>query len=212
MPRKKTYRNSAYPYHVTARCTNKEWFAVPMPRVWEIFSNYLHFVSHAYDVQIHSFVLMSNHFHMLISTPNANIDQAMNYLLREVSRQIGKESDRINQIFGGPYHWTIISNSIYYQHAYKYIYRNPVHAGLCERVEEYPFSTLRGLLGKEHLTIPAIDNLSLIQDCPRQLEWLNNDYIEEYRLSIQTALKHNQFSFPANEADGRAHPLENLIV
>jgi hypothetical protein len=87
-----------------------------------------------------------------------------------------------------------------------------VHAGICKRVEEYPFSTLRGLLGLEYLPIPTVDNLNLIQDCPRQLSWLNEEYKEEDKLSIQTALRHNEFSFPADPSTGKVHELENLVV
>lgn len=183
-----------------------------MPVVWRIFSDYLHFISHAYNIQIHSFVLMSNHFHMLIVTPNSNVDEAMNYLMREVSRAIGKEAGRINQIFGGPYHWTLIKNSLYYQHAYKYIYRNPVHAGICEKVEEYPFSSLRGLLGIQHLIVPVVDNMNLIQDTDRQLNWLNRVYSDENRLAIKTALKHREFSFPRDPHTGNESELEKTLV
>jgi len=183
-----------------------------MEEVWDIFSIYLHFISHAYQVRIHSFVLMSNHFHMLISTPDANIDEAMNYFLREVSRSLGKASGRINQIFGGPYHWSLINNSIYYQHAYKYIYRNPVHAGLSRQVEEYKFSTLRGLLGFERLVIPAIDNLDLIHNPASQLRWLNKTYDEDVQEAIRLALRKKEFGFSRDPLTQKQSFLEDRIV
>lgn len=212
MPRKKFYRTNEYPYHVTARTTNKDWFDVPMEFVWSVFADYLHFIWRAYDVRIHAFVLMNNHFHMLISTPEGNLDVAMNYLLREVSKRIGERSGRINQIFGGPYHWTVIKNSIYYQHAYKYIYRNPVHAGLSRTVQEYPFSTLRGLIGMDYLYIPAYDNLHLIQNPHHQLQWLNEEYEKESREAIRYALRRKEFSFPRESSTHRAHYLEDHVV
>jgi REP element-mobilizing transposase RayT len=212
MPRKRTYRTEQYPYHITARCTNKEWFQLPMKEVWNIFSIYLYFITVAYKVQIHSFVLMSNHFHMLITTPEANIDLAMNYLLREVSRRIGQRTNRINQIFGGPYHWTLIKNSIHYQHAYKYVYRNPVHAGICNRAEEYRYSSLNGLLGMSYLNIPVIDNVNLIYDTGRILKWLNEEYSDSHRESIRKALRHTEFQFERDPEDGYVHQLENRIV
>lgn len=212
MPRKKIYRTDEYPYHVSARCNNREWFAIPMPVVWNVFSDYLYFINHAYKIEIQSFVLMSNHFHMLVQTPEANLDQAMNYFLREISRRLGEESGRINHIFGGPYHWTLIKNSIYYQHAYKYIYRNPVHAGICKRVEEYPFSSLRGLLGMDRLVMPVYDNLNLIQDPGRQLSWLNRDYSEENRLAIKAALYHSEFTLPRDPHSAGLSSLEQEVV
>jgi REP element-mobilizing transposase RayT len=176
MPRKKFFPTDSFPYHVTARSHNREWFDLPLIDVWDIFSRYLYFITLAYGVRVHSFVLMSNHFHMLITTPNANLDQAMNYLMREVSKAIGRESGKINQVFGGPYHWSVIKNRVYYEFAYKYVYRNPVEASLVRRVENYPYSTLRGILGLDPLPFPAFDNMNLIAHPARCLSWLNSPY------------------------------------
>lgn len=210
MPRKKFFPTDLFPYHVTARCTNKEWFDLPMPVVWDIFSRYLYFVTLAYGIRIHSFVLMSNHFHMLLTTPDANLDKTMNYLLREVSKAIGEETGRINQIFGGPYHWTVIRNRLYYEHAYKYVYRNPVEARICGRVEQYPYSTLRGILGFDHLPFPAFDNMNLIVNPDAQLRWLNEpypntDFLEEIRL----AMRYREFEFHADRTSRKMSPLAN---
>ncbi|MNJ93290.1 Transposase IS200 like protein [compost metagenome] len=212
MPRKKFIRSSECHYHVNARCINKEWFAIPLDEVWGIFSDYLCFISHAFGVRIHSFVLMSNHFHLLISTPNANLDDAMEYLLREVSRHIGLKSNRINQVFGGPYHWTIIKNSVHYSHAYKYVYRNPVEAGICSKVQDYPFSTLRGLIGLSRLDVPAFDNLGLIQNPFSQLSWLNEHYDEESKELIRLALRRKEFAFPRDPRTKRKNYLDIKIV
>lgn len=183
-----------------------------MDFVWSVFSDYLHFIWRAYDVRIHSFVLMSNHFHALISTPEANLDEAMNYLMREVSKRIAERSGRINQVFGGPYYWSVIKNSIHYQHAYKYIYRNPVHAGICERVEEYKYSTLRGLIGMDYLYVPAYDNLGLIQNPHTQLKWLNEAYDDDSKEAIRKALRRREFGFARDERSLKRHPLEVTVV
>ncbi|UXR65366.1 transposase [Bdellovibrio bacteriovorus] len=212
MARKKTYRTDEFPYHVTARCANQEWFALPLEDCWEIFSNYLWFITQAYSVRVHAFVLMNNHFHLLISTPLANIDEAMNYFLREVSKSIGARAKRKSQIFGGPYHWTVISNFTYYQHAYKYIYRNPVQAGICSRVEDYRYSTIRGLLGLDRALVPAIDNLCLIQNMYKQLSWLNSEFNCEDREAIAKALRRKEFKIPRDPHTGKRSHLEDGVV
>lgn len=212
MPRKKFYPTSEHPYHVTARTINQEWFGVPKEVVWAHFANYLYFIWRAYDVRIHAFVLMDNHFHMLLTTPENNLDLAMNYLLREVSKRLGEELGRKNQIFGGPYHWSVLKNSIYYQHAYKYVYRNPVQAGICERVEQYRYSSLPGLLGLDYLYIPVYDNLGLIQNPGVQLRWLNKGYEEDNRSAIQKALKRKEFGFTRDQDTAGTHFLEDNVV
>ncbi len=193
MPRS-NFTPTGDPYHVGARCINKEWFSSPTDVVWNIFGDQLYLTEKAFNLKIHSFVLMSNHFHMLITTPNANLDQAMNYLLREVSKAINRENGNINQVFGGPYHWSVIKSRIYYEFAYKYVYRNPVEARICSRVESYPYSTLRGLMGLDRLPFPAFDNMNLISNPAQRLSWLNSPYPDmEVLETIRNALKKQEF-------------------
>jgi hypothetical protein len=97
---------------------------------------------------------MSNHFHMIASTPESNLDAAMNYFLREVSRAVNLETGRKNHVFGGPYKWSLIDTPTYYGHALQYAYMNPVRAGLCTWPEEYNFSTMAAVLGSTPLLFP----------------------------------------------------------
>ncbi|WP_081111818.1 transposase [Bdellovibrio bacteriovorus] len=60
-------------------------------------SNYLCFIHHAYKGEIYAFVLMSNHFHLLIRFPENNMSEAMTYFMRESSRMISRQAGRINQ-------------------------------------------------------------------------------------------------------------------
>src|SRR5574338_252694 len=126
MPRKPLIRSQIYPYHVTSRANNREWFFLPQAICWEVFGEKLSIVSERYRAKVLAFVLMSNHFHLLIQTPDGNLDAIMNYLIREVSRTIGARSRRINRIFGGRYKWSLIQDECYIAHVYKYVYRNPV--------------------------------------------------------------------------------------
>jgi len=183
-----------------------------MDEVWTIFSRYLFFIHYAFNVKIHCFVLMNNHFHMVLSTPNANLDSAMNYFMRETSRIISKETGRINQTYGGPYNWSILRSSIYFSHCYKYVYRNPIEAGLSTRVELYKYSTLRGLLGFEHTIIPIEDDELLFQCLEDHLLWLNTSYpSKEVMLDIKNAMGKKEFKF-AYDKNSNYNPLEYTLV
>jgi len=193
MPKKKIIRSSDFPYHISARCNNREWFSVPISVVWKIFADYLYFISFAYKVEIHAFVLMSNHYHLLARTPEGNLDQAMLYLQRETSRRVARESDRINHVFGGPYHSSLIQDANHYNNVYKYILRNPIGVGLSKRVEEYPYSSLRGLLGYEKLLFPTVGNLELFTNTEGFLNWLNLEYDEDELEVIQKGIRRKSF-------------------
>ena len=200
MGKKRLIRSEVYPYHVVVRSNNQEWFKINTANIWKILSDYLYFVSKAYEIKIHAVVLMSNHFHMLVSTPNCNLDSAMNYLMRECSRVINYDSKRINHTFGGPYKWSLITSANYYANALKYIYRNPVAVGAAKNVEVYPFSTLHGLLGLSHLSIPieppiADLTVTIPSDMHNYLIWLNTPYSKDSAEAISRGFRRDKFEF-----------------
>ncbi|MGZ3749374.1 MAG: hypothetical protein ACXVCD_18710, partial [Pseudobdellovibrionaceae bacterium] len=57
-------------------------------------------------------------------------------------------------------------------------YRNPLEAGLCRKVEDYEYSSLRSLIGLSELRAPVIDNMGLIHGPKKILEWLNQESVD----------------------------------
>lgn len=209
MPRAKAILQSDFPYHVSARCINKEWFNIPMGDVWDIMSRQLMYVSIAYGVQIHSFVLMNNHFHLLISTPKANLSEAMWNFMSQTSTYLTEAGNRINQTYGSRHFRSVISHGHYFNHAYKYIYLNPVVAGLCERAEDYPYSTLHGLLGRRHLFIPVVEDKLLFGDTDQILTWVNRRPSDEDWGAVSLAMKRPEFKFGKDKKTKRVLTLES---
>jgi REP element-mobilizing transposase RayT len=197
MPRKRYIPEPNLPFHIWGRANNKEWFGLPMDVTWEIFSNQLYFIHHAYNFRIHNFVLMSNHYHMNGRTPDANLAEAMNHFQGEVSREIGRATGRINSIFGCPYGRSLLRTSGHFLDSYKYTYRNPVEARMIGRVEDYRYSTLHGLIGRSQLIIPVEYDDALFSDIEGTLRWLNEDYpTHEYRDAMSRGLRRSEFKLP----------------
>lgn len=212
MPRKPAPQSFEFPFHITARCTNKDWFAIPMPEVWRIMEEQLYFAAHAFDVRIHSFVLMTNHFHLMISTPSGNLSSCMRYFMTETSRALLRKCRRINQIYGGRNRPTQICSAHHFTNAYKYVYRNPAAAGLCTRVEDYPYSTLRGLLGAQHLLVPLVEDTILFDgNLEQTLAWLNRPSTLEEWDEVRRALRRRTFQLPQRR-NGTPSPLETRLL
>ncbi len=171
-------------------------------------SEQLFFIHHVYGVKIHAFVLMSNHFHLLISCPNGNLSEAMSWFMRETSRAITKASDRINQTYGGRFSRTLIETEHHFKNVYKYVYRNPVTAGICDNVEVYQFSTLSGLLGQSHMIIPLEPDTFLFDNVEREIRWLNKKPKKEHLLDVKTALKKAVFRLPRDRDSRKKNKLE----
>lgn len=202
--------HSEFPLHITGRCNNRELFPVEPSRAWEIFSDNLHILSGMFGIQIHAFVMMLNHFHLICRDPGLQISKGMQFFMRETSLDFGRESGRINRIWGAPFYSTVIGDPLYYLHAYKYLYRNPVAAGACSTVESYPWSTLQILLGRQQGWIPMVCDDTLFSDVEGTLRWLNTGYGEEEAEALKMGLTKRQFKLPKVPSGGRCrqpHPL-----
>lgn len=199
MPKSKIIRSSEFPYHVSARSNNKAWFGLSPEKLWAIFSEYLYLIHKLYDIEIHCFVMMNNHFHLIMRTPQANIDLVMQYFMRETSRVIAYETGRINHVYGGAYKSSLITDHAYYFNAYKYVLRNPVKAKICKRVEEYRFSTLHGQFGFSFLLIPVVGNDEFDSNTEKFLAWVNTAPMEEETESIRKALRRREFKLSATQ-------------
>ncbi len=174
MARHLTILQSDFPYNISARCINREWFNVPMWRVWKICSEELTDTVEKHKLVIHSFVLMSNHFHLVASTPNANISQCMHHFIGRSSRRLTLAGNRINSTYAGRHYKCVLHSPNYYLNAYKYNYRNPVTAGIVSSVEDYQFSTVPGIMGLTEKVIPTVEDTTDISDSNGTLEWLNH--------------------------------------
>lgn len=183
MPRKPLIRSKHLPYHVTARSHNKEAFALPIERVWFLALQSLS-ESHAiHSIELISFVLMSNHYHMLLFTPKGNLDLFMYEFNKRLALKIQSESKNINQVFGGRYKWNLIESNEYFKNSYRYVYQNPLRAGLVYRCEDYRFSTLSA----SQFSIPVFDQFGFKDKF--MLDWLNQKLVEKDVALIRKKLR-----------------------
>ncbi|MGZ3772841.1 MAG: transposase [Bdellovibrio sp.] len=198
MGRKIFLNDPDFPYHVTARCINHDWFSLDMHLVWEIMTRHLYFTHLAFDVRVHAFLLMGNHYHLIIRAPKQNLSAAMQYFMRESSRDLTRLSSRINQTYGSRFHRSLLNSPLYYLHAYKYLYRNPVSARVCKKVEDYPFSTLQALLGNSRVEVPVLDdwNWGSLDVREETLIWLNTAPNKEDLDNVRKALRKGTFEIP----------------
>ena len=200
------------PYHITARCINREWFSTSPERNWEIFSRNLYLLHHGFDILIHAFVMMSNHYHLLASAPRLNMSEGMAYFNRESSRDLTRESQRINRAFAGRFFRSRIGNPHYFLNCYKYVYKNPVKAGLADNCEVYPYSTLSGLLGRQRLLIPVAHDDTLFGDVEGTLAWLNQPVDEGDWDAVRRALRRREFQLAKDRSFRRMHRLEYALL
>jgi putative transposase len=193
VPRKTLFRTSEYPYHLYARSNNKEWFDLDMSTCWDIFLRHLAKTREKYFIQIHAFTLMNNHFHWLASTPEENLDEAMRYFMTLTSSEIAKMTGRINHVYGGRYKWSLITNPVHYANVYRYVYQNPLRAGICKSIVDYKFCSYTD----NRLKVDPIEGFS--EHLPiSKLEsdiWIDSLISEEGIKLIRQAVKKTTFKY-----------------
>ncbi len=174
---------------------------MPIELVWKIFCDELSRTIKEKGLQVHSFVLMANHFHLIATTPEANISQCMHQFMFRTSKLLTRNGNRINETFAGRHKKCILDNNFYFMNAYKYNYRNPIKAGICSRVEDYKFSTLRGLINESEKRIPICKDLFFLDNPKGVLKWLNLAPTPEKVEAFRMGLKHQYFK-SAKKRDG----------
>jgi putative transposase len=196
MPRRKIEYQSDFPYHVFNRCLDQKFFQLPMPVVWDIVREKSYQVSIMWNARIHALVLMSNHYHMVLSTPDANLGVIMQDFQSEValslSHKLGKHSYR----FQARYKATIIKEPSHFEIVMRYVYQNPVSAGICSRVEDYPYSSLWGQLYGEQGILLWPSCLSPEMHTRHPEEWLgfyNREQEHKDRAVLTRGLRHSEF-------------------
>lgn len=207
MPRKPRIFQSVYPYNVSMRAWNRKEFAPDLDRIWSFSGDLLWFCSHAFNVEIHSYVMMPNHYHMIVRTPDANLDKFMNYFNREFSRELSYCNKQINQQFGTRYFSEVIDNTNSYSNIYRYIYRNPIEAHLCGFVEEYKYSSIQFVLGEERAAFPIYDtHFETLESRDQTLVWLNTNYKSDEFFSLRQSLGSSM-----SEKSGKSEKCQALL-
>ena len=144
-----------------------------------------------YGWKVHAYCLMSNHYHLLTETPEPNIAAGMQWLNSTYAHRFNEKYERIGHLFQRRYADGIILTDEHLHEVIRYIPLNPVRAGLCERPEDWPWSSCRATLGSERrerfLSVrPTLDRFSSDRDVARTLlrEW-----IEEGQREIRSSNK-----------------------
>lgn len=186
MPRKTLIKSSEHFYHVYNRSNQKHWYAIPMEVVWKIAQDSLAFAYEKHPVDIAQFVLMTNHYHMLIKTPELNLSDFMYEFGKRFSLALRKESNLINRMFGGRYKASLIKNETHLLRIYQYIYQNPLRVGLSTRVEQYEFSSAFYKFHNIDFIIPLcsiyFSEKDIFEICN---ESLDKDYVDKLRKGLK---------------------------
>jgi putative transposase len=133
-------------YHVTARGNAKvEIYSDDDDR--HRFLTILEIVVERYRIECHTYCLMSNHYHLVIGTPEANLSPAIQYLNGQYAQWWNKRHGRVGHLLHGPFKAQLIQDDTYFLQACRYVVLNPVRAGMVNHVQEWIWSSYAATAG-----------------------------------------------------------------
>ena len=100
-------------------------------------------MSERFDVEVFAYVLMSNHYHLLARTHQANLKKAMHWFGTTYTQRFNRRHFRHGHLFQGRYKSIIVENDAYMLQLSYYIHRNPLRSEIVKRLADYPWSSYR---------------------------------------------------------------------
>jgi putative transposase len=112
-------------------------------RTGETFLEALYEASERYGWILHGYVVMSNHYHLAVETPLANLSSGMQYLQSVFSNRFNKFVGERGHVFQGRYKALLLEDTTALLQVVDYIHLNPVRAGVIavEELKSYRLSS-----------------------------------------------------------------------
>lgn len=143
MARLPRYVLPGHPQHIIQRGNNRSIIFVTEDD-FEFYRECLICASVEHDVQVHAYVFMTNHVHLLM-TPNTvdGLSKVMQSVGRRYVQYFNFRHQRTGTLWEGRYRATLIDTERYLLTCYRYIELNPVRANMVPRPEMYRWSSFR---------------------------------------------------------------------
>ena len=127
-------------YHVTARGNERKKIFISKADYEKFLAN-LKEAAARFSVVVHSYVLMGNHYHLIVETPNANLSSFMHMVQSGYTTYFNRKRDRSGHLFQGRFKSILVDKDAYLLELSRYIHLNPVRAHMTDTPGAYPFSS-----------------------------------------------------------------------
>lgn len=133
-------------YHVTSRGDRRE-------AIFEDDEDRLSFLAVLKEVVerfnwlCHAYCLMSNHYHLMVETPDGNLSKGMRQLNGMFTQASNRRHRRTGHLLQGRFKGILVDKHSYLLELARYVVLNPVRAGMVKRPEAYPWSSYWAMIG-----------------------------------------------------------------
>ncbi len=135
-------------YHVTARGNDKK--PIYLEDVdFELFLALLSEVCQRFNWVIHAYCLMTNHYHLLVETPDGNLSRGMRHLNGVYTQRFNSRHERVGHLFQGRYKAILVDKDSYLLELCRYVVLNPVRAKMVDKPEDWRWSSYLVTIGQQ---------------------------------------------------------------
>ena len=100
-----------------------------------------------FNWRCHAYCQMTNHYHILVETPDANLSKGMRQLNGVFTQQINRRHALVGHLFQGRFKAIIVERDAYLLELARYVVLNPVRAGMVEEASVWQWSSDRAMMG-----------------------------------------------------------------
>ena len=127
-------------YHVTSR-GNERKAIYQNEADHQAFLDLMAQVCERFNWVVHAYCLMTNHYHLLLETPDANLSDGMRQLNGVYTQTFNRTHKRVGHLFQGRFKAILVQKDSYLLEVSRYIVLNPVRAAMVDSCEEWPWSS-----------------------------------------------------------------------
>ncbi len=103
-------------------------------------------VSAHYAFTIHGFVLMSNHYHLLLENQRENLSHGMRQINATYAKYYNKKYNRSGHFWQGRFKSRFVFDESYLFVLFKYLEFNPIEAKISKKAGEYKYTLLHDII------------------------------------------------------------------
>ncbi len=147
MARPYRLQGEGYFYHITSRGDGRKRIYISRYD-YKKFLEYIMQAKEKYKFHLYAYVLMSNHYHLLLETTQPNLSKIMHYVNGAYTTYYNIKRKKSGHLFQGRYKSIVIDTDSYFKELSRYIHLNPVRAKLVNKPDEYEWSSYHGYVSK----------------------------------------------------------------
>ena len=108
---------------------------------FNLFLRTLQEASDLWKLRVAAYCLLSNHYHLLVQTPDGNLSRAMRHVDGVYTQRFNRIHGHDGPLFRGRYKSILVDADSYLLKLVRYIHCNPVNAGICATPDSYEWSS-----------------------------------------------------------------------